>query len=91
MHTISVESQPTMKVNICNQCSNFNLTDGGYFGTGTDWNKDPDLVVYTGNITNVNLIPFQSAFGGILSYRLQREHVSPSNQRESTNTRLFVA
>jgi hypothetical protein len=80
-----------MKVHIRNQCSDFKLTDGRYISTGADWNKDPGWEIDTGRLVNADLIPFQSAFEGVLSYRLQRKHVKPNNQRESTHIRLFVA
>jgi hypothetical protein len=82
MHTISVEFQPAMKVNIHNQCSYFKLTDQGYFSSGTYWNKDPDEEVNAGNMMNVDLMLYLSTFGGVLTYKLESEYVKPDNRRE---------
>jgi hypothetical protein len=36
IHTISFKRQPTMKVNIHNQCSNIKLIDGKHFNVRVD-------------------------------------------------------
>jgi hypothetical protein len=85
MHTISFEPLPTMKVNIHNQCSGFNLTNGGYFSAGTYWNESPNGEVKSGSTTSADLTPFLSTFGGVLAYRLEEEYA------EATYIRLLVA
>jgi hypothetical protein len=84
MHTISFMLQPTMKVNIYNQCSDFELIDRKRFSTGADWNKDSDWRVDTGSMTSADLTPFLSTFEGVLTYRLEKEEV------KLTCIRLFV-
>jgi hypothetical protein len=91
MHTISIESQPKIGVNIYNRCLGFKLTDIRCFSTGADWNVRPDWNVDACSIMHTNLIPFQTTFEGILTYELQRKHVNPSDQAKSKHTRLFVA
>jgi hypothetical protein len=90
MHAISIEFQPTMKVNIYNQCSDFKLTKGEYSSSGTNWNEDPDAEVDAGSMISVEFKPLLTAFGGVLTYQLQREDVNPGNRRDSTHIRLFV-
>jgi hypothetical protein len=83
MHTRRVRIEPTMKVNIHNQCSNFWLKNGMCFGAGIDWNKKPSGEVYTGYIMSADLIPLLATFEGALTYDL---HIGV----ESTYIRLFL-
>jgi hypothetical protein len=91
MHTISVEFQSTVEVNIHNQCSDFKLTDGDCFSDGADWNMWPDMEVMAGNMIKADLMPFLAVFEGILIYELLRKHVDPSDQTKSTLNLLLVA
>jgi hypothetical protein len=90
IHTISFRFQPTMKVNIHNQCSNFKLERRGYFNIGAYYNEKPAEEVDTSSMKSVDLIPFLSTFGGVLTYVLQRKDVKPSDRFESTRIRLLV-
>jgi hypothetical protein len=91
MYTISFIPQPTMKVNIHNQCSDFKLIEGEYFIINANYNDKPDREVDTGNMMNVDLIPFLSTFGSGLTYELQSRYDKHGNQRESTHVRFLVA
>jgi hypothetical protein len=91
LHIISFVSQPTMTVNIHNQCSGFKLTDKGLFSAGANWKRYPEGEVDAGNMTSVDLIPFLTIFGGALTYVLQSEYVESGNQLGSTHIRFFVA
>jgi hypothetical protein len=73
MHSISVRRRPTMKVNIYNQCSNFQLTYQECFSHGAYWNKKPDWKVDAGRMTSTYLTPFLSTFEGVITYRLKRK------------------
>jgi hypothetical protein len=90
IHTISVESQSTMKVNIHNQCSDFKLMGQGCFSNGAGWNECHPRID-TGDITSINLTPFLSTFGGVVTYRLERKYVEPDNLPKPTHIQLFVA
>jgi hypothetical protein len=91
MRTISVESQPTMKVNIHNQCLDLKLIDREYLSIGAICDRDPNLEVDTGNIMSVGFKSSLAAFEGILTYELQRKYAESGDQSESTYIRLFVA
>jgi hypothetical protein len=84
IHTISVKSQPTMKVNIHNQCSDFKLTDREYLSNSVDWDKRLDWKIDASSMTSADLTPFLSTFEGVLTYRLEKEEV------KLTCIRLFV-
>jgi hypothetical protein len=90
MYIISFESQPTMKVNIHNQCLDFDLKVRRWFSAGADKNRHSALEVYAGDMKNVNLIPFLSTFGGVLTYELESKSNKPSNQFKLTHIRLFL-
>jgi hypothetical protein len=90
MCTISVEAQPTMKMNIHNQCSGFKLMNQRYFGNGTNWSNELDEEVDVGNITNANLTPLLAVFRGAAMYELQRKRVESDDQLKSIYTLLFV-
>jgi hypothetical protein len=85
MHTISIIPQSTMKLNIHNQCSDFKLTDNGYFSNGVHWIKYPIREVDAGSMMSADLIPFLSTFEGVLTHELKKESV------KSIPIRLFVA
>jgi hypothetical protein len=80
-----------MKVNIHNQCSDFKLTDGRYSNSDADWNGHLCWKVDAGNMMSVELIPFLSTFGGVLTCMLKSRYVNPSNPSEPTHIQLFVA
>jgi hypothetical protein len=82
MHSTSVE--PTMNVNVHNQCSDFDLMHGRHFSTGVEWNRELDEKVYAGNMMSVDLMPLLSTFEGTITYELGKKDV------ESTYIRLFV-
>jgi hypothetical protein len=90
MRAISVETQPTMKMTIHNQCSDFKLKDERSFSSGLSWDKYPDDEVDTGSMISVGLKSPLSALGGILMYRLQKKYVESDDQLESIYTLLFV-
>jgi hypothetical protein len=90
-HAISFKLQPTMKVNIHNQCSDFELTEGECFSDSANWYEEPDWEVIAGNMMKADLIPFRAAFGGILIYELRRKHINPYDRPGSTLTLLFIA
>jgi hypothetical protein len=81
---ISLDFQPTMKVNVHNQCSNFYLKGEKHFSTGIDWDEEPDEEVYAGDTMNVDLVPLLSTFEGLLTYGLKKRGI------ESTYIQLFV-
>jgi hypothetical protein len=89
--TISVEVQPTMKVDIHNQCLDFELTCRGYFSSGADSIEDPAKEVDAGSMNSVGLMPSLVAFEGALMYGLERKRVKSSNQPEPTDIQLFIA
>jgi hypothetical protein len=91
IHTISFGPQPTMKVNIHNQCSDFKLVNRGHFSRGADWNRCPDEEVDTDNIISNDFRPFLARFEGALIYELQRKHVNPDHRPMSADIRFFVA
>jgi hypothetical protein len=103
IHTISFGSQPTMKVNIYNQCSDFELTNESYFRSRTNRDGDPGDKADTGCIC-VDFRPFLSIFDpsqtlekilpmyeGGLKYELVRKHTKSGNQSASARILLFVA
>jgi hypothetical protein len=91
IHIVSIEFQPTMKVNIYNQCLNFKLTYRRSFNSGADLNKHIGWEVDAGSMMSIDFTPILTIFGGALTYMLQGEGVNPGNQSESTRIRLFVA
>jgi hypothetical protein len=90
MYTISVKRQPTMKVNIHNQSSDFKLTYQGHFSNGVDWDDDPDEDVDAGSMKKIDLVPLQATLKGILMYSLERRHVKTSNRHEPERIQLLV-
>jgi hypothetical protein len=84
-HTIRFKYQPTMKVNIHNQCPYFHLMDGRFFSIGIKWDRYPDERIYADGMMSIDLIPLLSIFDGIVTYELERKNV------RSTYIRLFVA
>jgi hypothetical protein len=91
LYIISVIVQPTMKVNIHNQCSDFNLTSLKWFENYADWNKEPDVKVDAGSMMSAVLKSYQVEFRGAIMYKLQRKCIEFDDQLESTYTLLFVA
>jgi hypothetical protein len=90
MHIFSFESQPTMEVNIHNQCSDFRLTDGRYSNNDADWREFSNWRLYSDTMINDGTGPFLSTFGGILTYMLNRENIKPDEKYKPTHIRLFV-
>jgi hypothetical protein len=91
IHTVSFTSCPTIEMNIRNQCLDFKLMDGRRFSSGANWNDYPDEEVDTGGMMRADLIPFLSAFEGVLTYELEIRRVSFGNQRGPRYIRFFVA
>jgi hypothetical protein len=91
IHTISFEHQPSMKVNIHNQCSDFKLTGRNGFKNCTDWNKEPDVEVDAGSTTNAILTSYWAEFKGAIMYKLQRKSVKSNDQLRSTSILLCIA
>jgi hypothetical protein len=90
IHAISVEHQPTMKVNIHNQCSGFKLLYPRYFSSGADWYECSGRRIDVGSMMSSDFEPLLTTFGGVLTYMLQKEDVSSSDQPELSYIRLFV-
>jgi hypothetical protein len=90
MYTISVKFQPTMKVNIHNQCLDFNLMDRRYLGSGAYWNEHPYWKLDTNNMMSTDMIPFLSTFGGFLTYELEKKYTKPDDLSESNACRLYI-
>jgi hypothetical protein len=91
MHTISIEFRPTMRVNIRNQCSDFESKYRGYFSSGADWNNNSAQEIDTGNMTSIDLKSSLAEFKGALICKLQKEYTKTDNRLESTHILLFVA
>jgi hypothetical protein len=83
--------QPTMEVNIHNQCSDFKLRHNAFFSTCGTTDDFPAWEVDTGNMSGIELIYPPATFEGVLSYVLKRKHVGSNEQFESIHIRLFVA
>jgi hypothetical protein len=78
------------KVNIHNQCSDFNLTTRTWFKRNINWHKEPDVEVDAGSMTSADFVPYFAAFEGSLTYQLQRKHTESDDQLKSTYTLLFI-
>jgi hypothetical protein len=89
IHTISFESQSTIRMNIHNQCSNFNLVNRKWYKVRANWNEIPDLEVDAGSTMNAVLTSCRAEFRGAIIYRLQK-CVKSDDQLESTSTLLFI-
>jgi hypothetical protein len=75
MYIIRFAYQPTAKMNIHNQCSDFKLINRECFITPMSWNKKPDAEVDAGRMTSADLSSYWTVFEGSLTYQLQRRHV----------------
>jgi hypothetical protein len=91
IHTISAKPQPTMKVNIHNQCSYLKLTKPRYFSTGINWNEEPSEELDASGIMSVSLESSLAEFEGALIYELRREYSKIGNQPKPSHIRFFVA
>jgi hypothetical protein len=90
MYAISFDPQPTMKVNIHNQCSHFKLTNQVSFSTSETLNEYFAWEVEAGTMLSVDLEPPLSVFEGVLAYTLKREDVESIVQFVSTHIQLFI-
>jgi TRAP-type uncharacterized transport system substrate-binding protein len=90
MYTISIEIQPTMKINIHNQCSNFKLKDKRMFNNCLNWNRRPNDEVDANSMTSGVSTSSWATFESIVIYRLQRKSVESDDQLKSTYTLLFI-
>jgi hypothetical protein len=91
IYTISVESQPTMKVNIHNQCLYFRLINRKDFSNSMSWNKYPDVEIDTDSMMNADLTSSWAEFEGGLMYQLKRKRIRSVGQPDLTFTLLFIA
>jgi hypothetical protein len=90
MYTISLYPLPTIRLNIHNQCSNFKLTNRGFFSIGETWNGYSAWEIDAGSTLSIGFKPSLSVFEGILTYELQRRYAESSERFESTYIRLVV-
>jgi hypothetical protein len=90
IHTISLEPQPTIKMNIYNQCSDFKLINQGCYSTNTRWNKEPDDEINVSSMAGAIFTSIVAVFEGGLTYQLQRKPIKSDGQLESTSTLLFI-
>jgi hypothetical protein len=91
MHIIRVKLQPTMEVNIHNQCSDLKIADRKCSSNYENWNKYPDWRVNTGNMMSVEFKSLLAMFEGALICKLQRDDVKSDDQPRPTYTLLFIA
>jgi hypothetical protein len=91
MHIFSYGAQPTMEVNIHNQCSNFALSTESYSNACACWCKNPYWKSYDINMKSDGFSHFLATFGGVLTYTLDREGIKPDEELEPTHIRLFIA
>jgi hypothetical protein len=92
MHTVSFELlQPTMRVNIHNQSTDFKLTNREYFENYLSWNKYPDVEVDAGSMTSVDLTSIWAVFEGVIMYELHRKCIKSDDQLGSIYASLFIA
>jgi hypothetical protein len=89
-HTISFRLRPPMKVNIHNQCSDFNLTNRNWYKTHASWNKEPAEEINAGNMMSAVLTSSWAGFRGMVIYQLQKCAKS-DDQLESIYTLFFIA
>jgi hypothetical protein len=67
MHTMSVEIQPKMSVNIHNQCTDFNLVSSEYFSNDTYMNEHLDWEIDAGSMMNVDFKYSLAVIKGVIS------------------------
>jgi hypothetical protein len=95
MYAVRLSIQPSIKLNIHNQCLNIDLVSPTHF---TDYDlechRPPDYKVYAGNITKSGFISMSnSGFYVVLIYRLQRKqsHEPSETSKDTSNaTHLLV-
>jgi hypothetical protein len=90
MYIISYLRRPSMKVNIHNLCSDFKLTNRGYFSTGVFLNGHPAQEVEAGRMKSFGFEPSPLVFEGVLAYELERRYTKPGEEFELTHVLLFV-
>jgi hypothetical protein len=90
IHAISFERQPTIEVDIYNQCSGIELIKQGYFSSGADWNEEPYDKVDAESIMSVGLKSPLAIFEGALIYELRRKYAKIDNQLDSAYTLLLA-
>jgi hypothetical protein len=91
MYIFSFKPQPTMEVNVQNQCSDLRLMHGLYSNTSAGQNEHSNWCVYDGNTISDGVRPFLTTFGGVLTYVLDRKDVKPDEKLEPTQARLCVS
>jgi hypothetical protein len=89
-HTISVALQSTMLVNILNQCSDFELTEPGYFSNGAILHNYSTQEMDATSMKSVEFIPFLTVFEGGIICKLRRKHVKSDDQSELMSTLLLM-
>jgi hypothetical protein len=80
-----------MKVNIHNQCSDFNLGNRKWFKTNSYWDMEPVVEVDAGSTMSAVLRSYLVEFGGAIMYQLQRKCVKSDEQLKSTSTLFCIA
>jgi hypothetical protein len=95
MHDLSLPIQPSVKLNIHNQCSNVDLVSPIYFiSDDLERHRPPDYEVYAGSATRFGfVIKLSHGTGGALIYRLQRRqpHESTKADKDTSGaTHLLV-
>jgi hypothetical protein len=96
MYTVSLCIQPSVKLNIHNQCWNVDLVFPTYTtGDGLECYRSPDYKVYAGETMRSAFIinKADNAFYGVLIYKLQRERLHESTEVDedtSSATHLLV-
>jgi hypothetical protein len=80
--TISLPIQPSVKLNIYNQCLNVDLVSPTYItGYRSECHRPPDYKVCVGDTTRYSfIIKSNYATGGALIYKLQRKHMHKSTK-----------
>jgi hypothetical protein len=90
IHTINVEFQSTMTVNIRNQCSGFELRDIGHFSDGAYKDKYISQKADAVSIYVYGFTPFLTAFESSIMGELMRKHVESDDRSELISTLLLV-
>jgi hypothetical protein len=83
MHTISFGFQPTMKVNIHNECTRFMLLRQEYFSIGATRDSEPNLKANAGSMMSVDFKYSLATFEGALICKLERERSKTETKDQS--------
>jgi hypothetical protein len=80
-----------MKVNVHNQCSDFNLVDQKHFNYCAGWDEHHVEKVDASNMMSIDLKPLMAAFEGALICKLQKNIIKSDDQLESPYLLFFIA